>query len=449
MLSRDRPSVGFILCQHGRRLKPSELPLAGTGVKVASGEKSDDGWVLELKHPRWGKAQLIRDKQVGPPPAEDLSFMVGLDKEQLEEIKTCTSVLVLRVVPTSENVLIDRKFMLRFAAAIMGSQATAFYDLAAYRVWTSDDPADELDHDAPLDISSLFVIHCVIGDAPKKKPKAKTKDGDEQECEPITWMHTHGLAALGGFDIDVLRPHPDTHRGSFELFTSLAYAMLEGEIRPDSADVQLWAAGGPVDMVPAEEFEASGHAADRALRSHDEAYSTNRSVLCEPRGFAAKLLRRPRKAARAFTKPGIDEAPFAFSTETSQLMAQRAKATLSQLRAVAKEFADLSPTIVLKLGVPWQSDEGSSLEHMWFEVHAIEDDAVEATLLNEPLNVQTMHAGDRGHHPLEWLTDWQVLLPVGRITPRMGFPARMLRQNPKIRAVLRELKELRGGEQQE
>ena len=60
---------------------------------------------------------------------------------------------------------------------------------------------------------------------------------------------------------------------------------------------------------------------------------------------------------------------------------------------------------------------GEAREHLWFDVHAVEGDRVEATLLNAPYHVPTLACGDRGWHDLALLSDWVVLGPHGQYGP--------------------------------
>ena len=55
-------------------------------------------------------------------------------------------------------------------------------------------------------------------------------------------------------------------------------------------------------------------------------------------------------------------------TSMTELMAERAKATLGVLRAMAAEFAEFEVVTIAKLGYPTR-DGGK--EHLWFEVHGV------------------------------------------------------------------------------
>ena len=116
-------------------------------------------------------------------------------------------------------------------------------------------------------------------------------------------------------------------------------------------------------------------------------------------------------------------------------MAERAKATLGVLRAMAAEFAEFEVVTIAKLGYP-TGDGGK--EHLWFEVHGFGDDTLDATLANRPFAVD-LREGERAERPIELLTDWMLMTPAGNVTPRSLSAARRLREHAdEIRASMAE-----------
>ena len=73
------------------------------------------------------------------------------------------------------------------------------------------------------------------------------------------------------------------------------------------------------------------------------------------------------------------------------------------------------------------ADDQAGREHLWFEVHDVRDDQVDATLVNEPYDVARLRQGDRGAHDVERITDWLIPTPFGLITPRSQVAARRVR----------------------
>src|SRR5207248_2514776 len=75
---------------------------------------------------------------------------------------------------------------------------------------------DELCHDADLDIESLYTLHAVTG--------------DEAGDEAVIWLHSHGLAEIGLFDFDVLRPSEDLLGRGRDALRAVAFAILDGAV---------------------------------------------------------------------------------------------------------------------------------------------------------------------------------------------------------------------------
>jgi uncharacterized protein YegJ (DUF2314 family) len=83
----------------------------------------------------------------------------------------------------------------------------------------------------------------------------------------------------------------------------------------------------------------------------------------------------------------------------------------------------------VKLGYPVDGNDPTQLEHLWFEVHALNEKTIDATVANKPRHVSSLKLGQRGLHPVELLTDWTLLTLAGSINPRDTRPARDVRLN--------------------
>jgi uncharacterized protein YegJ (DUF2314 family) len=116
-----------------------------------------------------------------------------------------------------------------------------------------------------------------------------------------------------------------------------------------------------------------------------------------------------------------------FPTNSTRLMARRANQTYALFRQLSEEFTELKAKPIVKLGYPVDGGTPDDLEHMWFEVHALNEKTIDATLVNKPYQVSSLVPGQRRQHPVEFLTDWMLLTPAGSITPRDTRPARTAR----------------------
>src|SRR5262249_43409139 len=139
------------------------------------------------------------------------------------------SVLTLNVPPHTGDALRDRKQFLRFMAAVLGRDGVAGHDLIAQMFWSQERLAEELQHDAPLDIIHMHVLHVV-----------RQPDG--------VWLHSHGLAEMGFVDFDVLRPAEELTANQFDLLRSIAFHIVEGA---SSGLIEPAVGADAVDLVDA------------------------------------------------------------------------------------------------------------------------------------------------------------------------------------------------------
>lgn len=390
-------------------------------------EFDQGGWSAEIEDLQGCKVQVFCMSPPTRDPSAQVRLAWGLSDEERAEISAARAFWVVRILPGDGPVLSTRKRAMRALGELLPFGAVGAIDLASLRVWSRSAIADELLTDADLDVESLYCIHAVLDERGK-----------------AAWIHTHGLGELGGFDVDLLAPSEGTKNAAPTLIRALAYAIIEESIVVDEPIFDLARPGGAVRMVPAADFDAAGDRHFVQLRDiRNQEHTENRAVLCEPEVKRRSLFRRgptkpePSRFVRQFGGGGI---AVNFSNFASDRMAHRARQTLPFLRAISEEFGSLNLPIAAKLGCPTDSGQGN--EHMWFEIHSIADQSLDATLLNQPFDIAGMNQGDRGQHPVDWLSDWMVQTPVGSITPNHFTPIHTIREHrEKIERMMREHRE--------
>lgn len=413
LLSSKEPHYGSVVFVSPPGLTDMD-DLESAGLKVEPIDAPEAcAWALRLRHPVWGEAEVLGLEDSPTPDPHTLAFAPGLTDHERTSLAAAGGSIAVRCEARTGNVLRDRKGLLFFLARLMKLPgALAASDVKSTLFWTADALADELSHDADLDPESLFVIHAI------------TNDGPEDRRQPY-WLHTHGLAEVGGFDVDILAPHKDFVVG--DVFRAMALLILSGEVAPDTPEFMLAYGQDPVKLVPVGEFHRSASKKHAQLRDNDEWHRENRSVVCDAgRAVApAKLFQRP-----------SDGLMLPFSDEATQLMAARARATWAACLGYCKELAPVEPQQIVKVGLPIK---GGGHEHAWFEVNAAGDRHFEATLLNDLRQVQGIAKGKKAKLPVEMLTDWLVATPFGNVTPRNTGAVRFWRQNrEKIMQALRD-----------
>ena len=389
------------------------LEVDGLSVQpIAAGP--DDAWAAKLAQVSWGEATVRAQRRPLPLPAALVDFAPMVSDADRERARRAGACLLVESTPREGDVLRDRKAFLRLLSALLGRDGLVAVDALSSQLWTPARLAEELSHDAPVDIDQIYVLHCV-GDA----------------GEAPTWVHSHGLAEIGFVDFDVLRPAAATINEQFDLYRSLAYAIVEGH---GGGPIAL-TTGTAVSLVPVAEFTKRANASDVALRDGADDHTTDRAVVCDPPRESLSFFRRlftPDRPlpAHLFCK-GMDlsRQVVTFSRSATHLMAERAHGTVGLFEAMRGEFAFLEPRAVVKLGYAVDGSEDlDDREHLWFEVHGFADDRVDATLLNSPFRIARMKTGQRGLHDLALLTDWALFTPVGTITPRNLGTARLIRE---------------------
>lgn len=441
--NRSVECIGSILFRGGMppRLSEFAAPLKAARVGGKSVDAEGHHWAAELKHADWGTAKVICLRDMPPPPAFLIDLDPHLNQQERELAKEGGCVVSVVVHGGKNDVLRDRKSLLRFLRVLMADDGLVAMDHTAQRFWSRAGLDDELAHNADLDVESLFTTHIITGELP---------DGaGEDEEPPALWLHTHGLAEIGFFDFDVLAPHESIMRqGGFDVLRVMAFGILEGKAKPGQEKFGLAGGGGDVRLVDVGRFNRKASANDVGLRiGADESHNTDRIVLCEPpRGFLGKLFDRPRPVRWMQNEVGDGSLLLWFSDSATDLMAERARATWSKFRDWSEELAEFEMPTIAKIGYETDSG-GGGREHLWFTVNQAGTSDVEATLDSQPFDIAAMQPGDRRRHSLERMTDWAILTPIGMITPRNTTPLRRIRENlDKFRAAMKEIKALEASE---
>jgi len=404
------------------------------GLKITKRPPVDNAaWSADLEFAGI-KATLIALKEFSPVPEELLAFDPRLTDEDRAAARSAGTWVSVMCSGTRQNVLRDRKIMLRFLRLVMGEDGLIALDHTGEKFWSREMLDDELQHDADLDIDSIFITHCIYADGDEDKEEKRTE-----------WLHTHGLDKVGGIDFDVLNPAPALMENGYDTIRALAYGSLEHGAKLKGDVVPLYAPGAPVQLVPVEEFNARCPESLRAMRGdpRDEVHNKNRVICCDvvkKRLFG--LLPAAVRPHRGLQTVDGERMVAHFPNAATELMADRARKTFALFRKFREEFADLEAMPIVKLGFAVDGATApDQREHMWFEVHELGDDSVDATLRCQPYNISSMKDGDRGWHGIDKLTDWTLITPAGWLTPRNLSTARILRKNrDTIRTVLDEVK---------
>ena len=417
-LRRDLPAIG-------RVLYPGAIPPPLAGLSALQGVVSctpispsaDQVWAVRATHPQWGVAELAAFRSQPPVASVLIDHALGLSNDEKARARTGEGAVAVRMQVGQQHVLRDRKRLLFWLRALIQPDGVIAIDDSSMLFWSAAMLEDELAHDADLDIESLYAMHAVQ---------------DASDGSRIEWLHTHGLEELGAFDLDILQPSTTFVDNCSDPMRALAFAALEARIAPDTERFPFVHPGGDVRLVSADRYQAEASPEHQKLRDPDRVHSGRRAVLCEPVGGLFGRWRTRPVPSRFLSSLNTDGMVIPFTTAATELMAERARRTLTILRALKEEFDSLGLSAVVKLGYEVEGGAATDREHLWFVVHEIHGDKVDATLANAPHRVPSLKLGQRGEFGLDRLTDWMMPSPEGPLTPRNISAARRLRANREM-----------------
>ncbi|MBN1816774.1 MAG: DUF4026 domain-containing protein [Sedimentisphaerales bacterium] len=423
------PCVGEVLFRGKSPIQAHEFTfLRNQGIAISQLPSGNSHrWALQLVHPEWGQAVLACHKTPLIPDRMIYDVMGTLTEKEKQTALAAGTTVGFTMEGQRENLLQDRKNALRYMRAIMGEDGLAVMDVTGHSVWSKEMLDDELEHDADLDIEQIYSIHAVY-------------DNEDQDMQRI-WIHTHGLGEIGFFDFDMFSPSDDLWVNWSDLFRFIAFAIAENRVTMKTDYFKLFSPGGFVSLVPVREFQKKAARQYQSWREeNDPHHMEKRVVLCEPRGFLERWTKKI-CPSRVLSKPLPEDILIDFSVSATRLMEKRARQTYPTLRRLREEFHELGLPILVKIGYQTDGGDETNMEHLWFSVNKLYEDQMDATLENEPFRIACMKKGDRGRHPIEQLTDWIIMTPMGTINPRKTLIARRLREDPEVWAAVKKVME--------
>lgn len=416
-----RPSelVGSVLFRGEIPPRPEKLPLERFRPQRLD-DSANAHWRLKLELPTGGTADVVCIRQPPRLPASLVDHDPRLSPGERQEARAGRSTVSVMLPVDGTNPLGERKRLLRLLHALMAGGGVVAVDHLAQALWSRASLDEECAHDADVDILSLFTVHALAA---------------EGQREHATWLHTHGLEELGFQDFDVVQPACEIDGNLWDVVRAVAYVVVDGTLRPGARPVDIVGRAPAVRLVPTAEFRAANKGRFAEWESQlDDEHVAGHGVLCDAVGGWSLFRKRPSPWS-FLGRPLPEDVLIRFTDAASGHMAERALAMLPLMRSIRTELTGLPSSCLVKL----RYGEPGGIEHLWFEVHDVGDEWVDATLLNEPFGELKMHRGERGRHPLERLSDWQFMTVVGSITPRGLTPLRTLREHRgEIEAALRE-----------
>lgn len=292
--------------------------------------------------------------------------------------------------------------------ATVAPDAVAFLDLVACFPRPGRWMREVAEQSVAPSPENLYCIHAV----------AEESESEEAVVSGGVWLHTHGLLRCGMIELEMLDVPPSDVVEMGTILNTAAALFLDHGIPEPGEPFEV---GAGVELIWLPWRRALRHVSRRALGTRpdrDDLHARPSGILfAPPRRRAWWPFSRPRNP-RCYTRwVGENPALYVSALETDR-RCRLAQATLGRFASLFDRFGDDEEWgFLVKLGYPVDDSGAGEREHLWFEVHHLDDREIEATLLNEPHHVAAFHRGDRGAHPVDRLTEWTVFSPHGRHSP--------------------------------
>jgi len=281
--------------------------------------------------------------------------------------------------------------------------AVVTFDISASWPRSGDWLRDTAAAQAPPSPENLYSVHAVV----------------DHQAEDRVWLHTHGLLRCGSMELELLDA-PAEHAPTLCNLLGAAAAMTL-ELGPPPPD-ESFLVGQGLELVWLPWERGLSHVPRGAAGSHrdrDEYHSHPSGILFAP-GEKWLGLFGSRYRPLAEYLPILQDNPLLYvsNLETAR-MGQLAAERLDRFAALFARYGRQDGWVFLvKLGYTVDDAEvDDDREHLWFEVHGVDAEGFEATLLNEPYSIARMHEGQTERHDVGLLSDWSVHCPHGSFDP--------------------------------
>lgn len=299
----------------------------------------------------------------------------------------------------------DFHVVLKLLCAVCPS-VVAIYDAASFRAHSGAWARDAAQSEVPPSLELLFSVHTVYPES----------DQEGKAC----WIHTHGLLRAACVELEALEIPEKQVDTIADFLTQVAAQFLDlGVPNPD----EPFEVGEHLSLVwlpweQAIQRLQEGHLGTAPDR--DETHVEPSGVLFVP----AQGVKRRRYVGLSSCVPTLERNPIYYISQNETDRASRLAAEkLPLFAALHRRFVgrtDWNFTVKLGFSNPAPQDDPEH-EHLWFEVHSLDGETIDGTLLNDPHFVATMREGDRARYPIDRLTDWTIYSPHGTFTPDLVY----------------------------
>jgi len=372
----------------------------------------------------WGSV-IRRDD--GPPPREAIIWCEPARPNAPEELEATGGRPFRHVVGV--ETLLDEARPLEDFADVLALALDAVPDAAALLdantgTWSSRDEIEAMldaSGAVPLDERDTDGVRTIEGlDLPPEILWAVHAVGRPDPEAPL-WLHTHGLARTGRPELELLEVPGHLGGAAARLLHLVAGRLLESGPVAAGATVEV----GPGEAVTLQDWRivvpfvpegVPGGAGDRTGELA-EGHAGRRFVVCgpEPEGAYRPVWTTPRRVLER-----LDRGDLPLYLSRAEVRHRRRIARVRWAEAATAHASlrgERRTQVSLAVKCPFGGGGGAPVEHLWFEVKAVDGDRIDAVLASPPHGDVGLAEGDAARIEAAAIEDWTFLTPHGRFGP--------------------------------
>lgn len=372
------------------------------------------GFTAEIEYQKY---QYVADIYIAKTEGlllEDYGFANNIDQESLEAAKD-QSLYIETSMFFSEDNLASFHLQMKIMNAII-TEASVVIDFMSYRLLSAQWLSLSARSSIPPSPDYLYTLHCVY-------------DQDGTSNDKRYWFHTHGLHRCGSVELEMI----NITQGIEQMHTLMNMTVKKFLTDPtkEKEKFAIGYDGMGINLCWLRWEEALKDFPSDILGGLNDRKEEG-DIHAGPSGVIFAVEDKNMVSPEIYASTLADNPIYYISTEETNRMSALAKERFGMFREIfekenpwkkekksfvknlfgSKKNEDSQWAFLVKLGLTVDNAEtGSDKEHLWFEVMSIDNNEIEAKLLNQPYWIASIKEGGIYKYPMDLLTDWIIYGP--------------------------------------
>lgn len=348
---------------------------------------------------------------------QDYGFANNIDRESIEAAQKQQFYLEVSMFFSEDN-LASFHLQMKILNAII-PDASVVIDFMSYRLLSARWLALSARSEIPPSPDYLYTLHCVY-------------DQESEEKDKRYWFHTHGLQRCGSVELEMI----NITQGIEQMHTLMNMTVKKFLTDPskEKEEFVIGYDGMGINLCWLRWEEALNDFPSGILGGLNDRKEEG-DIHAGPSGIIFAVEDKNMTSPEIYASTLADNPIYYISTEETNRMSALAKERFGMFREVfekenpwkdkksfiknifGKKPDDSQWAFLVKLGLTVDNAESDNdKEHLWFEVLSINNNEIEAKLLNQPYWIASLKEGGTYKYPVDLLTDWIIYGPESTYT---------------------------------